>query len=708
MTLLLDAALGYARRGLPVLPLYGISGGQCACGRADCAAPGKHPRTPHGVREATTDEGTIRAWWTEHPENNIGIATGRASGVVVLDADGQEGMESLLTLWAPTSTWWASTGHGSHFFFHYPSDGHRIGNRVGLLPRLDVRGDGGYVVAPPSRHTSGTVYRWRIPPDRVALAALPEAVQGFLAQRSPSPDGHGVRVPERIVQGERNVHLYRLARSLHLRGLIADEILAVLEQVNAQRCDPPLSEAEVAEIARKAASQADRADFKTGGVKGTRHARLLCLAEVEPQPVRWLWDRRIPRGKLTLIIGDPEVGKSYLSLDLGARLSTSRPWPDGTPAPCGSVVLLSAEDAPDDTIRPRLDKLGGDPRRVYVLQATIEGSRERVFNLTADMDVLEDVIVETKALAVVIDPLSAYLGRVDSWRDAEVRSLLAPLANLAERTGVAVIGILHVTKDTERRAIYRALGSVAFTAAPRAVFAVARDPEDDARRFLATVKFNLGPKPPTLAFRISEDGIEWEPTPVLGVDADSALARSGSPGERAERQDAEEFLKELLPGGVMLKVKDILRAADQAGISKPTLYRAKRRLGVKSTHSGVVGESGWEWYWFRPEPVEAQDASLGAHVDAHTRETDHLRASEPEKSKNGADFSVDDQISSDEHLCENLRRPGAGSEGDDDEVLRQWALTRASKRKGSPEEPSQPGQDPAVAPRRFGPPRTAT
>src|SRR5206468_1672272 len=103
-------------------------------------------------------------------------------------------------------------------------------------------------------------------------------------------------------------------------------------------------------------------------------------------------------------------------------------WPDGTPAPLGNVILLSAEDAADDTIRPRIDQLGGEPSRIWVLEAVHDGTTERPFNLNSDLTMLEKVTQAKGATAIVIDPLSAYLGRADSFKDAEVRGLLAPVA----------------------------------------------------------------------------------------------------------------------------------------------------------------------------------------------------------------------------------------------------------------------------------------
>jgi len=153
----LEHALRYARRGWRVFPIWPIRNGRCACGTACGRDGGKHPigrLAPHGVHDATTAEATITRWWTDTPDANIGIATGAVSGLVVLDVDGEDGEASLAALEREhgplPATPTVLTGKGRHLYFTYP--GVPVPNRVRVAPGLDVRGDGGYVVAPPSTH----------------------------------------------------------------------------------------------------------------------------------------------------------------------------------------------------------------------------------------------------------------------------------------------------------------------------------------------------------------------------------------------------------------------------------------------------------------------------------------------------------------------------------------------------------------------------
>ena len=257
---LLASALQYARDGWPVLPLHGIKHGRCTCGKVSCSAPGKHPRTNNGVKDATTEETTIRKWWTQWPHANIGIATGEGSGLLVLDVDPRHGGdESLKQLEVnhgsiPHTIETITGGNGRHFCFRYPL-GVKVANSVGKLgPGLDIRSTGGFIVAPPSRHVSGKPYAWKDgqAPGQIALAELPNWLLDRLQvpERNNSPltitDG-------KIKEGQRNETLFHAACCLRGRGFEQKAIEVHLRLVNQLHCEPPLGEAEITTIAGSAA-----------------------------------------------------------------------------------------------------------------------------------------------------------------------------------------------------------------------------------------------------------------------------------------------------------------------------------------------------------------------------------------------------------------------------------------------------------------------
>lgn len=337
---------------------------------------------------------------------------------------------------------------------------------------------------------------------------------------------------------------------------------------------------------------------------------LVNMADVVAKLVRWLWPSRFAIGKLTLIAGDPGLGKSFLTLDMAARVSKGDGWPDSpasTAAP-GGVVLLSAEDDLEDTIKPRLIAAKADVSRIKALVAVKHfdleagGERQCPFNLDNDLAVLEQAIQDVPdCRLVIIDPISAYLGRTDSHKNAAIRGLLAPLSELAARHGVALVAVTHLRKG-EGPAMYRTMGSLGFVAAARAVYAVTKDKGDrtGGRRFLLPVKNNVGNDRDGLAYSLddtfSTNGqpvVKWEAEPV-SISADEALCPDNGRAETEtpELNEAKAWLQNALADGP-LAAKDIFAQARQDGIAKRTLDRAKKALGVVAAKEGFSG--GWIW-----------------------------------------------------------------------------------------------------------------
>jgi putative DNA primase/helicase len=265
--ILVEGALGYARRGWPVVPLHGVAGsGACSCG-GDCSKPGKRPYLRDWRRRATTDVKTVRRHWSEWPLANVGVLTGRRSGVVVLDVDpAKGGAGTLARLEAahgalPRTPEVATGGGGRHLWFRCPPGGLR--GRAGALGAgLDLLADGQQVVAPPSLHASGGRYRWLIGPEDVPLAGLPPWVlaareQVRSAEREAGPGDHprGARGgPARpIPEGLRNTTLTQLAGRLVRVGVSPAGVAAALRAENESRCRPPLAPGEVESLARSAA-----------------------------------------------------------------------------------------------------------------------------------------------------------------------------------------------------------------------------------------------------------------------------------------------------------------------------------------------------------------------------------------------------------------------------------------------------------------------
>ena len=247
MNKLLDAAIEYATKyKWAVFP---------------CSPMSKKPLTPHGCKDAKKSVGAIKAWWKRWPDASIGIATGSVSNLIVIDEDldedkGLNGYEEV-SEWeringALPATVQCITGRGGyHLYFQY--DGNDIKNRAGILDGVDVRGEGGYVIAPPSMHPNGTEYQWEDAPDEVTIAPIDATVRKFLfGENEKTRAAADFKLPDRIQSGERNDTLFRLACSMQSQGLPDAAIMAALEQTNQNACDEPVSDAELTTIVESA------------------------------------------------------------------------------------------------------------------------------------------------------------------------------------------------------------------------------------------------------------------------------------------------------------------------------------------------------------------------------------------------------------------------------------------------------------------------
>jgi hypothetical protein len=448
-------------------------------------------------------------------------------------------------------------------------------------------------------------------PDVLArrLSALPASSGDDVLGRAPAGP-----IGERIPDGQRNTTLASLAGTMRRRGMSTVAIEAALLIENTARCDPPLDAEEVAVIAASMARYHPAPDGQPAGGNGTHPpaARRACAASVvtldtvAPEHVTWLWPGRIPFGKLTIIDGDPGLGKSLLTLDIAARVTTGRPMPDGTlpdldgPA---AVVLISAEDGYGDTIRPRLDLAGADPARVVAITGIPDGADgatgDRPVTLPDDLPQIEQVIIDYGARLVIYDPLMAFFGSdTNSYRDQDVRRALAPLAAMLERTGAAGVIVRHLNKSASAHALYRGGGSIGIIGAARSGLLVAPDPEDESqqRRIVAVTKSNLAALAPALAYRV-EPGANEHPYVVWeGVThhRTADLLTVQSEEERSALEEAKEYLRHALADGPRPSAA-LLTESRKYGVAEKTLRRAVRELGIKPRREGFGADGGWVW-----------------------------------------------------------------------------------------------------------------
>jgi putative DNA primase/helicase len=331
---------------------------------------------------------------------------------------------------------------------------------------------------------------------------------------------------------------------------------------------------------------------------------------VQPKPVRWLWPGRIPQGMITVLCGNPGVGKGLISCDLVAAVTTGRAFPD-TPhnnEPMEAAMLF-CEDGEADTVRPRLEAAGADLDKVHfiksVLKATNAGEADRMFALDKDVAELEKMLEANPAIKlVVIDPASSYLGNARMEKEQEIRRMLGPLAQLAERLGLTFLLVMHNNKRGDVNALHRVMGAVAMSGVARMVWMCAQDQDDADNYFFLCAKVNIGRMLKGLQYGIGVKGL-----PIIGdtafivwkgatdVSADQALTLKE--GESGKLTEAKQWLSGYLDADK--SAAEVFKAAEKAGIREKTLKRAKKSLGIESdkTTDG--------WIWLAPTMLSAPD-----------------------------------------------------------------------------------------------------
>jgi hypothetical protein len=677
----LAAALGYAARGWKLFP-------------APRGAKKSH-RKAHGGGErwgATRDPGEIAQDFARWPEANIGLPTDRDNGFWVLEADTlagghtHDGIAALQALIAqhgplPETRTAVSPSGSQHYYFKHPA-GRTIRNRTNCpVPGVDVKGEGGMVIAPPSLRGSGA-YRWI---REAEIAEAPAWLLDLVATAStPAKAGHGAAIPDDLLTlAERDAgcgvdveplpslalikaaldaipiadmtyqrwievgHAVHAASGGSEKGLAlydawtrqssdynADGLAAKWQSFHphsigagslfywADEADPDWRDAieDDAENAQPGANQhSDNADGRqqTSGQTGIGLISVRA-SDVDAEALSWLWMNRFALGKLGIIAGLPDEGKGLLTAFIAACCTNpGLAWPCGEgKAPQGNVILFTAEDDLADTVVPRLVAAGAKLNHVHIIRLVLDTDkhgkpRRRMFSLARDLEMLRAKIAEIgDVVLIIIDPISAYLGigEIDSFRDTDVRAVLAPLQDLAGELHTAVIAIMHFNKKVDMlNMLLRVCNSIAFTAAARHAFGVVYD-ADNHRRLLVRGKNNLAKRDDrALAFRVdayevghdkrSGKPIEapfliWEAeyVDITATEALQAVNENKAPGARGI---AKRFLQSMLRNGPVA-VTEIKKAAGAEGIAIKTLTRAKQELGIVAKRDGSDGE--WQWY----------------------------------------------------------------------------------------------------------------
>lgn len=337
---------------------------------------------------------------------------------------------------------------------------------------------------------------------------------------------------------------------------------------------------------------------------------LRCMKDVRREHVSWLWMPYIAVGKLTLLEGDPGIGKSWITLAIATAISLGKGLPGQMATEPGNVILVSAEDGLGDTIGPRLDAMKADGERIHAIDGAISFD-------DAGFALIENYIDQVNPRILIVDPLVAYLGAgMDFHRANETRPVMSRLAKLAEKYELAILAVRHLAKGGMNKAIYRGIGSIDFTAACRSVLLAGCDSEDSNNLAVVHIKSNLAAKGPSQGYQLRDDNFSW--TGESNLTSTQILAGDDSSGNLTEIDEAIAFLKEELIGGPV-PASNVYRDAESAGLSKRTLNRAKSQMRILSKCRGEKGKRGgptWTWE-LPPDDLDCHSGNLNNKGDGN-------------------------------------------------------------------------------------------
>lgn len=550
---LLEAALSYASRGWPVLPLHGWIG-RCTCGDGQCGSPAKHPRTAHGLKDASLDPVKISAWWAEWPNSNVGV---RCDQLCVLDIDGPGGAIALQehALDPDLHPCTSQTGVGRHLLFQAVA-GVRPKTRV--LPDVDVRaGEGSYIVAPPSTHWTGAVYEWKADgaPPLLTLATI----RSLLGAEEPPSAGSTVRDPGPsapstngrygtvteavqaaraqgllgVSEGGRHDALLRLVGRELAIGLFTLPELVAHAIGWARGCSPPMPEAEALRVVYdlwkgEAAKHGGDPTFDYGDGRkgGGLELEVVDIDELRSlKPVSWAIEGLVPIG-LNVVYAEPNIGKSLLVQSWMFASSAEQDW-HSRKTRAGGAVLLVGEGR------------RGLWKRVAAWDQSSPGSRRkhkiRVGSLPDLSDAgerrkLEELVKRERPAWLGIDTLIDATGNADENSSTEMKLVLLFLSRLAEEYDVAVVLVHHANKDQMKQGFNRVRGTTAIVGKAEAVFALQHDPGGGVCLVCEKQRDDERAKPVNLRL-LTVELAEGGRGVVLVPDAErSATANAGTPG----------------------------------------------------------------------------------------------------------------------------------------------------------------------------------
>lgn len=615
MNELKEAALHYAEMGIAVFPLIEKE---------------KKPLTANGFKDASTDPEKIEEWWSVHPNANIGIATGDISGgIVAIDMDidkdkGKDGYHAFLK-WCDENflvlpdSWLSITGRGGYHLIYkslFP-----VPSKIGWLEDVDIRANGGYIVAPPSIHPNGTRYEWEQDPEEYQLVTTDDidvefVMNSILADTKSNTEP--LKVPDEIPEGHRDEIMFKLACKYQAMGMSDSEMEAALKVANQERCKPPLTDKEIRQKLKQAQKYAKGENISVSDNSATVAKRrtygkirkideevtehdldMPVLDDFEERTKEWLITGYIPKGAVTLLCSDGGIGKTTLWCDTLAAFTTGRatifdkalgiPFHTGTPR---SVMYFSKEDPTEEILKGKLREAGADQKKIRCFGL----DDERLSKIWYGSLLLEKLVEKYKPDIVVFDTLQAFLpDGVDMAKRKDMRDALNPLNALGAQFGTAFLMVMHTNKSANSGRQRMADSSDIWDLGRSAL--MAGRTKDEGIMYLSHEKSNYGRLQKTILFSVTDSGIEFKGTSKK-KDRDYVAEGGNVSAPSPKLDEARDFILENVED--YIEVGELEKMAKAAGITQETLRNARAELKkeklIKVVSRGFGKEKKWYLY----------------------------------------------------------------------------------------------------------------
>lgn len=590
MGAILDAALEYAQAGFAVFPVK----------------KNKHPYTEHGVKDASTDPFIIEEWWRQFPNANVAIACGRVSGnLVVIDVDVKEGKrgDESIRQWTAVhgdfpSTVKAITGSGGYHYFFKIQNVERYRNTVDILPGIDIRADGAYVVAAPSVYADGRMYAWEHDVSIADTDEIAEANQSVLSlleaaaavQRDKPVKKTKISVRD-VPKGQRNTVLFRYACSQ--RGYdVPIEATMQAARILSQQWSTPLSDTEI----RKTVESAYKLEINEATIyrdlpeepTDPDDVTIEDLDQFEEREVEWLIPGYLPKDQITLICGTGGTGKTSIWTALAADLSAGRAtifekgsdFVDQIQRDPMTIMFFSAEDTVENVIKKRLRLQSAVMKNI----STISVSSSDFDKIRFGSSYLEALIKKKRPKLCIFDPLQAFIdGRTKMADRNAMRQTMRHLIEWGSKYGTTFLIVMHTNKQMNAWGRTRMADSADLWDIARCVWMVG-DTEEDGIKYLSHEKNNYGRTNDTVLFR-NDNGIPTYWMKSQQKDRDFVMAAAkirNSQNRSSDVEEVEEFIISTLTEyqeGLYTKELDSL--LESSGFKRWSINKAKSQLKEK-------------------------------------------------------------------------------------------------------------------------------